>query len=143
MSRPRQVTAISVLVGAAVLALGCGSESTKVDDRGAVLFAERCGACHTFEAAGTEGTIVGTRPTGPDFDKRRETAEQVLFAIRNGGFSGGIMPQNIAVGEDADVLAEFVAKYAGREAESAPSPKSVDGGVELESSPKKNDKTKE
>ncbi|KKL51018.1 hypothetical protein LCGC14_2299650 [marine sediment metagenome] len=45
--------------------------------------------------------------------------------------------------QDADVLAEFVAKYAGREAESAPSPKSVDGGVELESSPKKNDKTKE
>ena len=37
----------------------------------------------------------------------------MLYAIRNGGFSGAIMPQNIVVGEDAQAVAEFVAKYSG------------------------------
>ena len=36
---------------------------------------------------------------GPNLDYRRETKDQVLYAIRNGGFSGAIMPQNIVVGE--------------------------------------------
>jgi hypothetical protein len=37
----------------------------------------------------------------------------VLFAIRNGGFSGSIMPANVVVGSDAQKVAEFVSKYAG------------------------------
>ncbi len=40
--------------------------------------------------------------------------DNVLYAIRNGGYSGAIMPQNIVVGEDAQAVAEFVAEYAGR-----------------------------
>jgi hypothetical protein len=39
----------------------------------------------------------------------------VLYAIRNGGFSGAIMPANIVVGEDADAVADFLAKYSGQE----------------------------
>ena len=35
---------------------------------------------------------------GPNFNFRKENIEQVLYAIRNGGFSGAIMPQNIVVG---------------------------------------------
>jgi hypothetical protein len=38
----------------------------------------------------------------------------VLYAIRNGGFSSGPMPQNILTGEEAQKVAEFVAAYAGR-----------------------------
>ena len=38
---------------------------------------------------------------------------RVLYAIRNGGFSGQIMPQNIVVGSDAKAVAQFLAKYAG------------------------------
>ena len=38
----------------------------------------------------------------------------MLFAIRNGGFSGAIMPANVVVGQDAEKVAEFLAKYAGR-----------------------------
>jgi hypothetical protein len=38
----------------------------------------------------------------------------VLFAIRNGGFSGAIMPANIVVGDDAQKVAEFLAAYAGK-----------------------------
>ena len=55
---------------------------------------------------------------GPNLNARRETEDQVLYAIRNGGFSGAIMPQNIVVGEDAEAVAEFVAEYAGRDATS-------------------------
>jgi hypothetical protein len=41
--------------------------------------------------------------------------DDVLFAIRNGGFSGAIMPANIVTGADADAVATFVEKYSGRE----------------------------
>ncbi len=39
----------------------------------------------------------------------------MLFAIRNGGFSGQIMPANIAVGRDAELIADFLSKYSGQE----------------------------
>ena len=47
----------------------------------------------------------------------------MLYAIRNGGFSGAIMPENIVVGQDAEEVAEFLAKYAGSE------PKHADAGL--------------
>jgi hypothetical protein len=56
------------------------------------------------------------RTDGPNFDQRKETVAQVLYAIRNGGFSGAIMPQNIVVGRDAQDVAEFLARYSGRKA---------------------------
>ena len=34
-------------------------------------------------------------------------------ASENGGFSSGPMPQDIVVGEDAEKVADFVAKYSG------------------------------
>ena len=88
------------------------------------MFAERCSGCHTLEAAGARGSISGQRPTGPNLNKRRLTKDDALFAIRNGGFSGAIMPQNVVVGEDAEAVAEFLSKYAGSEATSPPSPSS-------------------
>ena len=116
-----------VLAAAAVTA--CGAQGITLDradrgdpkmERGAELFAQRCGGCHTLEAAGTEGSSVTIedpeRVDGPNFNVRRENVADVLYAIRNGGFSGGIMPQNLVVGQDARAVAEFVAKYAGRKA---------------------------
>jgi hypothetical protein len=41
----------------------------------------------------------------------------VLFAIRNGGFSGAIMPANIVVGDDAEAVADFLSRYSGRQPE--------------------------
>jgi mono/diheme cytochrome c family protein len=99
-----------------VLAAGCGSEGVEVNDRGAQLFSERCAGCHTLSAAGTQGSISGQRPTGPNLNKRKLTKDEALFAIRNGGFSGAIMPQNIVVGKDAEQVAAFLEEYAGREA---------------------------
>src|SRR5262249_22103200 len=55
------------------------------------------------------------RVDGPNFNVRKETKDSVLYAIRNGGFSGAIMPENIVVGLEAQDVAAFLAKYAGRE----------------------------
>jgi len=118
---PRALIAACV-VAAAALAAGCGSKSIELaaddpDQSGAKIFVERCGACHTLGIAGTQGSTfdVTDRESvdGPNFDDRKETVEDVLFAIGNGGFSGAIMPENIVTGAEAQEVAKFLAKYAG------------------------------
>jgi mono/diheme cytochrome c family protein len=113
----------------ATLALSaCGSEGISVPEdsdeyEGAVLFAERCSGCHTLTPAGAQGSQDrALRVQGPNLDQREVSYEDVLYAIRNGGFSGAIMPQNIVVGEEAEQVARFVSKYSGTEAEEAPRP---------------------
>jgi mono/diheme cytochrome c family protein len=129
------VAAAAVVAGAAA----CGSKgiSSSAQPRaGAYLFAQRCAGCHTLSEAGTEGSgnnvRTKLRTQGPNLDQRRETPAAVLFAIRNGGFSGAIMPQNIVVGSQATAVADFVAKYAGSKAKQPPSPA---GGQGATSSP--------
>ena len=118
----------TALVGAAAAVLlattaGCGQEIAVAEpglERGAVLFSQRCSGCHTLDAAASLGSkperdpTGGERTNGPNFNVRRESRDDVLFAIRNGGFSGAIMPANIVVGQDAELVADFVAEYAGR-----------------------------
>jgi mono/diheme cytochrome c family protein len=119
---PPKALLLAVALGAlAALTSACGSRGVQVNDRGAHLFADRCAGCHTLSAAGTRGS-VGERISGPNLDFRKETRTTVRYAIANGGFSGAIMPQNIAVGKDAADIAAFVAKYAGTKAKSPPSP---------------------
>ena len=60
------------------------------------------------------------KTAGPNFNIRKENVEQVLYAIRNGGFSGAIMPENVVLGDDAKAVAEFLAKYSGRQAQLVP-----------------------
>jgi len=116
---------------AAVLGLsacGFGEEKISVSEgdpnyNGAVLFATHCSGCHTLNAAGTQGSgNRGERTQGPNLNQRTESFDDALYAIQNGGFSGAIMPQNIVVGDEADEVAKFVAKYAGTEAEESPRP---------------------
>ncbi len=109
---------LAIAVFAALALSACGSSGIKVpkedpNRRGAELFADRCSGCHTLEAAGTEGSSGDYKTSGPDLDKSKETVDSVLYAIYNGGFGGKIMPSNIVMGENADRVAEFVAKYAG------------------------------
>ncbi|HEX3293010.1 MAG TPA: cytochrome c [Solirubrobacterales bacterium] len=79
------------------------------------LFIQRCGACHTFEAAGTLGNV------GPDLGDIAVDEADVLHAIRTGGGrhakgqeSGpsGNMPRNLVTGKDAQDVAAFVAANA-------------------------------
>jgi mono/diheme cytochrome c family protein len=110
---------------AAVLLAGCGGEikvpeSDQTAHRGAVLFHERCSGCHTFEQANANGSKPpgqlkgGERTNGPNFDVRHVDKEDALFAIRNGGFSGAIMPANVVTGKQADEVADFLDKYSGK-----------------------------
>ena len=130
----RPVLAITALLVAALTLAACGSEGIDVpaDDpahAGAELFAQRCSGCHTLSAAGAQGSANRElRNQGPNLDQRVETTEDVLFAIRNGGFSGAIMPQNIVVGDEAEEIAEFVSEYAGTDVDRPPSPQSESSG---------------
>jgi mono/diheme cytochrome c family protein len=136
-SMPRRLL---LIVLPALLLAACGSNDYGVskfgDDgpqkvapalaRGEKIFNQRCGGCHTFDTSGTEGSAVRANSReykdGPNFNVRREKYPDVLYAIHNGGFSSGPMPQNIVVGHDAEIVACFVATYSGKKAVQPPSP---------------------
>ena len=125
MTRPR-LKNLAFIATAAAVTLACGSQQIELraedegNDRmrdGAVLFADKCSGCHTLDVAGAQGSATDVRNRervdGPNFESRKEDVDAVLYAIRNGGFSGAIMPENIVVGDDAQKIAEYLAKYAG------------------------------
>jgi mono/diheme cytochrome c family protein len=125
-----KIAATATILLAAALALGaCGSQGigiakSSTSYRGAVLFRDHCSGCHTLAIVGAQGSATSiknrVRTNGPNFNIRKENVEQVLYAIRNGGFSGAIMPENIVLGNDAQAIAEFLAKYSGSQAQQAP-----------------------
>ena len=131
-ARLRSPLAALVCAGAAALAAGCAQGKIEVpkqqaaERRGAELFNTHCSGCHSIAAANAygskpEGQIQpGERTNGPDFNVRHVKKDDVLFAIRNGGFSGAVMPENIVLGGDAKSIAEFLAKYSGSQAQQAP-----------------------
>ena len=128
MRRPLVTLCLPAL---AVGLVACGSQGIELsksnpDYEAAQLFTQHCGACHTLSVAGTEGSAVKPQTReykdGPNFDQRKEEKDQILYAIRNGGFSSGPMPQHILVGQDAEKVADFIAKYSGRKRKTPPSP---------------------
>ncbi len=124
----RLLLALTAATVAALALAACGTEGIQLSDDdanydGAVLFSERCGGCHTLTAAGTQGSANRVvRNQGPNLDERVESPEDVLYAIRNGGFSGAIMPQNILVGDEAEAVADFVGEYSGDDIDRPPAP---------------------
>jgi mono/diheme cytochrome c family protein len=131
LARPRaRRAALACTALAAVLLGGCGGEIEvpKNDTslrRGAVLFNQRCSGCHSLDAANAYGSKPkeqiqgGERTNGPNFNVRKVSKDDILFAIRNGGFSGAIMPANVVVGRNAELVAEFLARYSGRKKDAA------------------------
>ena len=128
----RSLLALAVAAFAA-LASGCGSQGIELakDDplyQGAYLFQQRCAGCHHMNAVGAEGSAVKAnsreRKDGPNFNTRKEDYQSVLYAIRNGGFSSGPMPQNIVIGPEAEALAQFVAENSGRDVQVGAAPQS-------------------
>jgi mono/diheme cytochrome c family protein len=126
----RLAATTTVLVLCAAMLGACGSQGIQVSQtspyyRGAVLFSDHCSGCHTLSVVGAQGSATSIknrlRTNGPNFNFRKENVEQVLYAIRNGGFSGAIMPENIVLGDDAQAVASFLAQYSGRQAKNVPS----------------------
>ncbi|HXB65585.1 MAG TPA: c-type cytochrome [Solirubrobacteraceae bacterium] len=126
----KPLAALGALLVTAVALGACGTQGIQLSSsspyhKGAELFLQRCSGCHTLATVGAEGSAVSikdrVRTNGPNFDFRKEQYNQVLYAIRNGGFSGAIMPQNIVVGQQAKEVAAFLAKYAGLQAPKVPS----------------------
>jgi mono/diheme cytochrome c family protein len=120
----------TALLACAALLGACGSQEIEISKtspyyKGAVLFLDHCSGCHTLAVVGADGsaTTISNRlkTNGPNFNHRKEDVEEVLYAIRNGGFSGAIMPENVVVGWRAQAIAAFLAKYSGLEREKVPS----------------------
>ncbi len=130
MARPARIAKTAALCLAAVCAISaCSSQGIKIASRspyrlGAELFLTHCSGCHSLAVVGAEGSATSVqgrlRTQAPNFNYRKECVATVLYAIRNGGFSGQIMPQNIVLGSDAAAVARFLAKYAGLQAPKTP-----------------------
>ena len=120
MPRARRLLLLAAASAASIALAGCGSAGINVSEKehpAAEIFVQHCSGCHTLQAAGTQGSATNVRTReykdGPNFDQRKVTTNCALYAIRNGGFSSGPMPQNIAVGAEAQALARFLAETSG------------------------------
>ena len=82
---------------------------TKQELHGRQVFAQQCASCHTLAAAHAVGKV------GPNFDQLKPPKALVLNAVQVGRSRGnGTMPAGLVTGPDADAVAAFVAKTAGR-----------------------------
>jgi mono/diheme cytochrome c family protein len=96
------------------------SDLTESEKHGRELFGMRCANCHTLKAANAIAEV------GPNLDTIRPNKATVLNAIENGKSAGnGQMAGGLYTGEDAEDVANFVAKAVGSietpaEAEDAP-----------------------
>jgi mono/diheme cytochrome c family protein len=130
--RLRRRRAASALLALPVAALGisaCGTQGISLsksnpDYAGAVIFRDHCSGCHTLAVVGAQGSATSiqnrVKTNAPNFNFRKETVEEVLYAIRNGGFSGDVMPENVVVGKQAQEVAQFLSKYSGLQAPKEP-----------------------
>lgn len=132
----KTTASIAACLAAAVGIGACGTQGIQLSKSnpnyaGAVIFRDHCSGCHSLATVGAEGSAPSipnrVRTNAPNFNYRKENVRQVLYAIRNGGFSGEVMPQNIVVGKQAQEVAEFLAKYAGLQAPKEPEVESGGG----------------
>jgi mono/diheme cytochrome c family protein len=90
-----------------------GVKLTSAQEHGRQLFARNCATCHTLRGANAVGRV------GPNLDTLNggtglQTAF-VLDAIKNGRARGnGQMPAGLLTGGDAQDVANFVSRVAGR-----------------------------
>jgi len=79
------------------------------EERGKQLFKASCASCHTLAAVEARGV------TGPNLDEIGDVPKaRVLAAIKNGGSGQDRMPSNLLQGEDAEDVAVYVSKVAGK-----------------------------
>jgi mono/diheme cytochrome c family protein len=84
-------------------------QPSKTDELGKELFIANCKSCHKLDAVNARGV------TGPDLDELGGLdKKRVLNAIKRGGTGQGRMPAGLLEGEDAEAVAGYVARVAGR-----------------------------
>lgn len=89
-----------------------GISLSKSQEHGRELFGRNCSNCHTLKGANAVAEV------GPDLDTLKPPKSLVLDAIHKGRARGsGQMAANLVQGKDADDVADFVAKVAGKIAE--------------------------
>lgn len=77
--------------------------------RGKALFRQQCASCHSLAAVNARGV------TGPNLDRIGEIKpERIINAIRVGGTGQDRMPARLLEGEEAQAVADYVAKVAGK-----------------------------
>jgi mono/diheme cytochrome c family protein len=98
-----------------------GVKLTAAEKRGREIFGERCALCHTLAAANAVGKV------GPNLDVIQPTYQLTLHTIQNGCLQNpppgsqeaclgeGVMPADVVQGVDAQDVAKFVSKVAGKE----------------------------
>jgi mono/diheme cytochrome c family protein len=90
------------------------SNLTEGEKEGRELFAQRCANSHTQQATAAVAQV------GPNLDDLRPPKNLVLDAINNGRARGnGNMAAGLVEGEDAEHVAEYVAKAVGQSGEGA------------------------
>jgi mono/diheme cytochrome c family protein len=83
---------------------------TASQEHGRELFGQICQQCHTLAEAGAVGKV------GPNLDKLKPPKALVLDAVLKGRARGaGRMPAGLYQGKDAEDVADFVSKVAGRQ----------------------------
>ncbi|MBK5219029.1 MAG: c-type cytochrome [Thermoleophilia bacterium] len=113
--------ALVALGAIVVVAAGCGT-TTADENRGRVLFEQKCGNCHALAQAGTSAQI------GPDLDaafaaaresgQNSDTIEGVVKAQvesprPDNGNPAVSMPRDIVTGQDLDDVAAYIGMWAG------------------------------
>jgi mono/diheme cytochrome c family protein len=82
---------------------------TANEEKGRQIFNRNCVQCHTLAASNAVQVI------GPNLDVLRPPKELTLDALKNGRARGqGQMPALLVTGPDAEHVAEYVARVAGR-----------------------------
>lgn len=83
---------------------------TASEEHGRQIFNQSCVQCHSLGASNAVQQI------GPDLDALRPPAELVVDAVEKGRARGnGQMPAQLVTGADAENVAAYVARVAGRD----------------------------
>ena len=117
----RPLLALAALAAVALAASGCGTGSAD-EERGRVLFIQKCGICHEMAQAGTTAQIgpnldaafAAGRAVGQDGDTIEGiTAAQIENPRPSTNNPAVSMPADIVTGQDAQDVAAYVGMYAG------------------------------
>lgn len=131
MRHAARIAAFAFVCSPLLALSACGSQEISLSKsdpyyEGAQIFDQRCSGCHSLDVVGAHGSNIKASDKeitdGPNFNQRHETEANVLYALRNGGFSGKIMPQNLVTGAEAEAVAKFLAANAGKEAKTPAGP---------------------